>query len=58
MQISFISAGGGDGGGVTGEKADRPVTPVLTFVSVEALDILDEELKRFEICECDVIGYF
>lgn len=47
-ELTFISEGGEDGGGVTGEKAAKPVTTVgdcvLTFVSATPLDILQGNL--------------
>lgn len=49
--LTCISGGGGNGGGVTGEKAAKPVTAaqdwVSTFVNVTQLDILKETTEQF-----------
>ena len=45
FDLTFTSGGGGDGGGVTGEKAAKPVTAVSdsvsTFASKKQLEMIN-----------------
>ena len=50
-ELTFISEGGEDDGGIKGERTLKPVTIVgdcvLTFVGETSLDILQDETKYF-----------
>ena len=53
--LTFISGGGGDGGGVTGEKSAKPVTTVQdcvsTFSNLTPLDLF----SKSEANNCNII---
>ena len=52
-ELTSIWGGKGDGGGVAGEKAEKPVTTVQdcvsTFVSMTSLDIFKETLGQLTV---------
>lgn len=52
----------GDGGGVTGEKAAKPMTAVRycvsTFVSLKQVDVFDEGPRYVILRRRDTTGYF
>lgn len=60
--LTLILWCGGDGGGVKGSEAARPVTAgqvcVSPFVGVKPLDILDKRPWHLNICTPDTKGYF